>query len=70
MCQLLGPSQVAKLLDVHPATVRRWAVEGKLTGERAGWGRVFAREEVQRFAEERRRKRHDPNVNRRAELSE
>ncbi len=64
MGSLLSPSQVAKLLDAHPATVRRWAMDKKLRSHRVGWSRVFELEDVQRFAEERRRGKRGRRVTR------
>ena len=31
-----SPGQVAKLLNVHPETVRRWLVDGTLPGRKVG----------------------------------
>ncbi len=64
MPNLLSPSQVAKLLDLHPNSVRRLAAEGKLPSQRVGWARVFALEDVQRLAEARWRERHGPRAKR------
>jgi excisionase family DNA binding protein len=57
MEQLLSPSQAAKLLDVHPCSVRRLCAQGKLPGRRVGWSRVFQLGDVVRLAEERHAKR-------------
>jgi excisionase family DNA binding protein len=57
ICALLSPSQAARLLDLHPNSVRRLAAQGKLPSQRVGWSRVFALQDVQRFAESRRRRK-------------
>jgi len=55
MNEWLTTGEVAKLLKVHPETVKRWlrggVMRGSFLSDRAGW-RV-AREEVDRFMEER-----------------
>ncbi len=60
----LSPSEVAKLLNLHPNSIRRLAAEGKLRSHRVGWSRVFELEDVQRFAEERRRGKRGRRVTR------
>jgi len=57
MSSLLSPSEVARLLNLHPNSVRRLAAEGKLRSRRVGWSRVFSLEDVQQCAEERRQRR-------------
>jgi excisionase family DNA binding protein len=56
MSALLSPSQAARLLNLHPNSVRRLAAEGKLPSQRVGWSRVFTVQDVQQFAEARRRR--------------
>ena len=48
---LLSTSEVAKIFEVHPNTIRRWSEEGKLKVERVGsrGDRKFKREEVAVF---------------------
>jgi excisionase family DNA binding protein len=65
MSALLSPSQAARLLDLHPNSVRRLAAEGKLPSQRVGWSRVFAVQDVQQFAEARRRRRDGAQAKRR-----
>ena len=57
MSSLLSPSEVARLLNLHPNSVRRLAADGRLRSQRVGWSRVFRLEDVKRFSEERRRQR-------------
>ena len=57
MSSLLSPSEVGRLLNLHPNSVRRLAAEGRLRSQRVGWSRVFELDDVKRFSEERRRKR-------------
>jgi len=57
MSSLLSPSEVARLLNLHPNSIRRLAAEGKLPSQRVGWSRVFELADVKRFAEGRRRQR-------------
>ncbi len=51
--EYLTVQEVAEILKVHPATVKRWLREGRLEGvplgDRAGW-RV-AREDLEKFLE-------------------
>ncbi len=54
MSRLLSPSEAARLLNLHPNSVRRLAAEGKLRSQRVGWSRVFALADVLEFAERRR----------------
>lgn len=50
---LLTTAQAARLLGVGPATVRRWAAEGKITAVRTlGGHRRFAPEEIERVKTE------------------
>jgi excisionase family DNA binding protein len=65
MSGLLSPSQAARLLDLHPNSVRRLAAEGKLRSQRVGWARVFELQHVQELVEERRRRGRGPGANRR-----
>jgi len=67
MPSLLSPSEVAKLLNLHPNSIRRLAAEGKLPSQRVGWSRVFELSDVQRFVEERRRRRRDHRISGRSE---
>jgi excisionase family DNA binding protein len=60
MSSFLSPSEVARLLNLHPNSIRRLAAEGKLRSRRVGWSRVFELSDVQQFVEERRRRRHAP----------
>lgn len=49
MHQTLTTAQAARLLGVDPATVRRWATEGKITAVRTlGGHRRFTPEEIER----------------------
>ncbi len=57
MSSLLSPSQAARLLDLHPNSIRRLAAQGKLPSRRVGWARVFELQDVQEFAEARRRQK-------------
>jgi excisionase family DNA binding protein len=57
MESLLSPSQAAKMLDLHPCSLRRLAAEGKVPAQRVGWSRVFRLDDVQHLAEQRRAKR-------------
>lgn len=51
--ELLSAVQVAELLGVHPVTVNRWAVDGKLPVAAKGpgqtGGRLYDREDVLAF---------------------
>jgi excisionase family DNA binding protein len=44
----LSTSEVARIFEVHPNTIRRWSREGKIPAERVGarGDRRFRREEV------------------------
>ena len=64
MSSLLSPSEVARLLNLHPNSIRRLAAEGKLRSHRVGWSRVFEFRDVQDFVEQRRRKRHGARTSR------
>jgi len=68
MSGLLSPSEVARLVNLHPNSVRRLAAEGKLRCQRVGWARVFELHDVQQFLEERRRGRHRPDAKRLARV--
>ena len=48
---LLSTSEIAKIFEVHPNTIRRWSEEGKLKAERVGsrGDRKFSREQVAVF---------------------
>ena len=49
MQQTLTTAQAARLLGVDPATVRRWATEGKITAVRTlGGHRRFTAAEIER----------------------
>ena len=54
MDELLTVREVARLLHVHPNTLRRWSSTGKIKAYRitARGDRRFKREEVARFLEE------------------
>ena len=67
MPSLLSPSQVARLLNLHPNSMRRLAAEGRLRCQRVGWARVFELGDVQEFCEERRRSRRGPGAKRRTD---
>jgi len=64
MPSFLSPSEVARLLNLHPNSIRRLAAEGKLRSHRVGWSRVFELEDVQEFVEERRQRRHGQRARR------
>ncbi len=56
----LTPAEVARLGGVTPAAVRRWADHGDLPCERTPTGvRIFQRDDVTRFLNERERSRGD-----------
>lgn len=49
---LMAPSEVAALFDVHPETVRRWARTGRLNGIRLPSGRTkYRRSEIDALLE-------------------
>ncbi len=52
--ELLTVREVARLLHVHPNTLRRWSKNGKLKAYRitARGDRRFKREEIERFIAE------------------
>lgn len=55
MAQLMTAADAARILGVVPATVRQMERDGRLTAQRTVGGmRLFCREEVERFAGERR----------------
>ena len=39
MPDLMSPAEVAEAFDVHPATVRRWAADGKIAAVMTPGGR-------------------------------
>jgi len=53
---LVATKQAAERLGVHPATIRRWAVSGRLRYVRIGRERAIPAEEVSRLLRERARK--------------
>lgn len=54
MDELLTVREVARLLHVHPNTLRRWSNDGKIQAYRiaARGDRRFKREEIERFLAE------------------
>ncbi len=54
---LLATKQAAQRLDVHPATIRRWAASGRLRYVRIGRERAIPAEEVSRLQRERGKRR-------------
>jgi len=51
--------EIAKMLSIHVATVRRWIREGKLPAILLGKSYRVAKEDLRRFLEERRTNRVD-----------
>ena len=61
--QWLTLSQAAKLLNVHPTTLRRWADNGEIPFMvTPGGHRRFSSADIQRFADDRRRLRRVQGV--------
>jgi putative resolvase len=54
LSEMLPVSEVARLLHIHPNTLRRWSKEGKIRAYRINrrGDRRFKREEVARFLTE------------------
>lgn len=52
--ELLGMSEAARRLRIHPFTLRRWSEAGKVTPLRDSAGRrLFLSEDIARLVEER-----------------
>lgn len=53
MITILKTEDVAKLFNVHPATVTIWALQGKIRGKRIGKRWFFTEEAIQNALETR-----------------
>ena len=54
--EYLSPSQAARALKVSEAAVRLWVKRGVLSAVRTAIGHLIPRQEVERLAEERRKR--------------
>jgi excisionase family DNA binding protein len=54
MKKLFSTKEVAEKLGIHPSTLGRWVVAGKVRYERVGISRAIPAEEIRRLLRERK----------------